>query len=400
MVGGDTLAEMDARRKLSMRILPLLACASAISAVEKTNLSLAAAGIMADLNLSEAQFGLAAGIFFVPYSALSVPPTMLARHLGPRRGLALICATFGSLAMLTAFVSSLWQLILLRFMLGFAEAPVLPFIYSLLGSLFFDEKSIGTALGEMSIYSSVVSILMGPAGALFLSLGSRSSLLADWQMLLLLEGALPVLLAVAFLLLMPDNIEDCSTFLADDEVKMLRARLDAAEQLRLARSGTSLRKSKGLAGFVALALDPRVIVCIVNHVFYASALYGSSFFTPLILSQGGKKSMAVIALLQTFPSAVSMFTTYAWSWNSDRCQERVGHMIAGHLLGALALLVMAFASASFPLLYTCYVLKDIGTNAYNNPYRSYQADILPVSLAAMGFAVRKLKLPSCAVGSD
>ena len=63
----------SAMRKISWRMLPILAFVFSISATEKTNISLAAEGMMEDLNINTKQFGLASSLYFVPYGLLAVP---------------------------------------------------------------------------------------------------------------------------------------------------------------------------------------------------------------------------------------------------------------------------------------------------------------------------------------
>ena len=73
-----------AMRKISWRILPLLGLAVSIAHVEKVNIALAAEGIMRDLQLSTAQFGLATSLYFIPYAVFQVPVVLFIKRFGIR----------------------------------------------------------------------------------------------------------------------------------------------------------------------------------------------------------------------------------------------------------------------------------------------------------------------------
>ena len=73
-----------AMRKISWRILPLLGLAVSIAHVEKVNIALAAEGIMRDLQLSTAQFGLATSLYFIPYAVFQVPVVLFMKRFGIR----------------------------------------------------------------------------------------------------------------------------------------------------------------------------------------------------------------------------------------------------------------------------------------------------------------------------
>ena len=80
----------SAMRKVSWRVLPLLGLAVSIAQVEKVNIALASEGIMRDLGLSTAQFGLATSLYFIPYAVFQVPVVIFMKRFGIRRGLSYI----------------------------------------------------------------------------------------------------------------------------------------------------------------------------------------------------------------------------------------------------------------------------------------------------------------------
>ncbi|CAJ0882616.1 Putative tartrate transporter [Ralstonia mannitolilytica] len=79
-------AEQSACRKAAWRLVPLLAIAYFVNYLDRTNVGFAALTMNRDLGLSAAQFGLAAGIFYVGYCLFEVPSNLaLYRYATSRR---------------------------------------------------------------------------------------------------------------------------------------------------------------------------------------------------------------------------------------------------------------------------------------------------------------------------
>jgi MFS family permease len=79
-----------------------------------------------DLGLSAAQFGFASGVFFIGYIILEVPSNLALHKFGARMWLARIMVSWGVVALLFTWVSSVYGLYFLRFLLGVAEAGFFP----------------------------------------------------------------------------------------------------------------------------------------------------------------------------------------------------------------------------------------------------------------------------------
>src|SRR4051812_43971340 len=125
MTVGDATARA-ALRKISWRLLPLIALGYAIAYVDRVNISFAALQMNRDLGFSATVYGLGGGLFFLSYAALEIPSNMVLAKVGARRWIARIMITWGVLAMGMAFVQTPWQFYLMRFLLGAAEAGFFP----------------------------------------------------------------------------------------------------------------------------------------------------------------------------------------------------------------------------------------------------------------------------------
>ena len=115
------------------RILALLVAASFISYVLRYNVSTAGPAMMLDLGLSEIQFGWILAAFTAGYALFQFPAGVLVDRLGPRRVLAGAMSLWAVLTIATAAVPDttnamtvVVSLIVVRFLVGVAHAPIYP----------------------------------------------------------------------------------------------------------------------------------------------------------------------------------------------------------------------------------------------------------------------------------
>ncbi|NNJ66037.1 MAG: MFS transporter [Xanthomonadales bacterium] len=117
------------------RILLILALASFVSYVLRTNLSFAAPEMMADLGLSEIQWGYVLAAFTAGYAIFQFPGGVLGDRFGPRRVLTVIAVGWALLTLVTALVPGreafsttliIAALFGVRFLVGAVHAPIFP----------------------------------------------------------------------------------------------------------------------------------------------------------------------------------------------------------------------------------------------------------------------------------
>ncbi len=94
--------------------------------VDRVCISAAKDSVSRDLALSETQMGWVFSAFALGYALLQTPGGILADRLGPRRVLSLIVAFWSVFTGLTAAVSSLGSMLVVRFLFGAGEAGAFP----------------------------------------------------------------------------------------------------------------------------------------------------------------------------------------------------------------------------------------------------------------------------------
>ncbi len=114
------------RRKVAWRILPLIFILYVVAYLDRANLGFAKRQMMSDLNLSDAVYGLGAGVFFIGYLLLEIPGALLVERWSARKWFTRILVTWGLCSMGMALVRTETQFYVARFLLGLAEAGFFP----------------------------------------------------------------------------------------------------------------------------------------------------------------------------------------------------------------------------------------------------------------------------------
>src|ERR1700709_1404468 len=100
-------ADIEARTmgKVTRRLLPFLMLCYFVAYLDRVNVGFAGATMRADLGLSAAAFGGAAGIFFIAYFIFEVPSNLALDRFGARVWIARIMFSWGLIAGAEAFLS-------------------------------------------------------------------------------------------------------------------------------------------------------------------------------------------------------------------------------------------------------------------------------------------------------
>ena len=126
----------SAIRKTWRRLVPLMFSLYFIAFIDRVNVGFAKDAMSVDIALSQSAFALGAGIFFAAYAIFGIPANLLMNRLGAKVWLSTTTAVWGALSACTGFVTNEIQFIVLRFLLGVAEAGFYPGIL-LLASVYF-----------------------------------------------------------------------------------------------------------------------------------------------------------------------------------------------------------------------------------------------------------------------
>src|SRR5438477_4827153 len=112
--------------KITYKLIPFLSACFMAAFLDRVNVGFAKEQMIADLGLSNAIYGLGAGIFFIGYFLFEVPSNLILARVGARVWIARIMVFWGIVSATMMFVSGVKSFYVLRFLLGALEAGFFP----------------------------------------------------------------------------------------------------------------------------------------------------------------------------------------------------------------------------------------------------------------------------------
>ena len=359
--------------KVAWRIVPLLILAFLAAYLDRVNVGFAKLQMSTDLGLSDAVYGVGAGIFFFGYFIFEVPSNLMLHRVGARVWLARIMVTWGIISGLTMLVQSPMQFYVARFTLGLAEAGFMPGVIYYL-SRWFPAHRRGRVVGLYFIGLGLAGFVGGPLSGLILHSMSGVNGLAGWQWLFVIEAIPSIAIGVALFLFLEDKVE-AATWLDADEKAVIAADL-AREQAR--------KSDRSLA---SLFVDRNIVLMTAIFFIGNLCLYGLGFWLPTLIAQSGVKDPLMIGVMSSLPSVCGIASMVLVSRSSDRLRERRWHLAGLFLLGGagLALSVLWSGTPGLTLLALC--LATMGLVAIPPLFWNLPTAILGGVSAAAGLAV-------------
>jgi len=300
-------------RRITGRLMPLFCLMYLIAYIDRQNVSYAKLQMADALGMSEAVYGLGAGLFFIGYFLFEAPANLVLARVGARVWFTRIMATWGLITIGLGFTNSPAMFYALRFLLGVAEAGFFPGVLYVL-TLWYPQAHRGRMIGAFMIASAVANAVGALIGGALLDMDGLFGL-AGWQWVFIATGAPAVLLAPYVLWRLP-NGPAAAPWLTPEQ----KAWIDTA-----------------------LAL---------MYVGFPLAAYGLSYWLPTVV-KGFGVSNTVNGMLNVIPWILVGLAL----WWLPRHAARVGHSawhIAGPALVGAACLVLSVvvpgAVAKFALL--------------------------------------------------
>ena len=369
--------ERDTITKVWWRIVPLLAGALALDALDRGNLALAAVQMKQALGLSNAALGFAGGFVGIGYAVAAVPSTLALQRVGARRWMSLLMFVWGLCSAGTALVSNRGELAFARVLLGIAEAGFAPGLILYL-TYWLPSQYRGRVLASILMVNSLVTVISGPIGSGLLSLDGVLGL-AGWQWLFIVEGLPTVVLACVVFRFLPDRPAD-ARWLTPPQRDWLAERLAAQAQSVAAVQGHRI-------GWRALT-NIWVVLLAVTYLGMLTSGNVLGSFLPLIVRSMGF-AVGHVGFVLAVPPLLAMLSQPLWGLWSDRAQRREIVVVVGCVMQALGLCcagaLLPSPWALVPL--TVAVIARHGTTA---PFWSLPPAFLTGTSGAIGIALINL----------
>ncbi|WP_392562677.1 MFS transporter [Orbus sturtevantii] len=359
----------SAIKKTWRRLIPFMFIMYFVAFIDRVNIGFAKDAFAADINLSNEAYALGAGIFFAAYALCGVPANLMMNKLGAKHWLGATTMLWGLLSALTGFVTNEVEFIILRFILGMAEACFYPGIL-LLASIFFPNKIRGAAIAIFVLGVPLALTLGSPISGALLELHGLLGK-PGWFWMFVLEGLPAAFLGLACFFFL-DNKPSEARYLTQDEKDALTTQL-ALEQ----KSTTTSKVTDALRNIKVWHLA-------LIYGTIQIGVYGLLFFLPSQVANLMGTSLGFKAsLVAAIPWAISALGVYYIPRYADKySNKRVSISIICMLAAAIGLAVSAFAGPVTAIIALCFCAT--GFLAVQPVFWTFPPQILTGSALAAG----------------
>ncbi|WHO75363.1 MFS transporter [Rhizobium sp. BT03] len=366
-------AEDRAYAKVFWRIVPFLMLCYVVAYLDRVNVGFAKLQMSSELGLSEAAYGIGAGIFFIGYFLFEVPSNVIMNRVGARMWIARIMVTWGIISAAFMFTSSETVFYVLRFLLGVAEAGFFPGIILYLTAWYPADRRARIITTFMSAIP-ISAIFGNPLSGLLMDSFHGTHGLSGWQWMFLIEAVPAILFGVATFFYLDDTIHDAK-WLNDEEKRVLTDNIEAENRV----------KTTSPHSIAATLTDRRVwLMCLIYFCFVLGQ-YGLSFWMPSIVKASGVSGNLNIGLISAIPYICTFVVMLALGRSADRLRERRWHLVVPAVIAAGGF-VAATMATSTTISIICLSLAAAGAISCAPLFWSLPTAFLAGTGAAAGIA--------------
>jgi MFS transporter, ACS family, tartrate transporter len=201
--GVDPTVSVRLMRKVCWRLVPLMVLMYLISSLDRANIGYAALEMNKDLGMSTADFGVAAGLFYLGYILFQAPSNLVLHRIGARVWIAIILLAWGAMSSITCIVPNAHWLYITRFLLGIFEAGLFPGMVLYL-TFWLPSRNRVWVMSMFVMAMPLAAVIGAPIST---ALMSHTTLigLSGWRTMLLLEGLPAVLLGIFVFFYLPES---------------------------------------------------------------------------------------------------------------------------------------------------------------------------------------------------
>jgi D-galactonate transporter len=365
-------------RKISLRLLPFLLLLYTFAYLDRVNVGFAKLNMSEDIGLSEAAYGLGAGLFFLGYALFEVPSNLLLAKIGIKKTIMRIMCLWGLTSAGMAFVQNETVFYILRFLLGVFEAGFAPGIIFYL-TYWYSTKRMAGAMGIYMLAGPIGSMIGGPFSTLIMQSFDGVGGFAGWQWMFVTQG-LPCVVLAFFVWKYLDDTPRQAKWLTQAERDVLEQSIAASNDRDTAGG------RQGTHSFRAVLRDPKVYALSFAYFTMISGIYAISFWLPTILKDNGIDGIVQIGWLTAIPYVVAIIVMVLLGRSSDRRGERKWHSVVPAVLAAFGLLTAAFTSSIFGLSFVGMIIATACLWGAYTVFWALPAAHLKGSAAAGGIA--------------
>ncbi|EFE7956909.1 MFS transporter [Escherichia coli] len=283
-------------KKNRVRLIPFMLALYVLAFLDRSNIGFAKQTYQIDTGLSNEAYALGAGIFFVVYAFLGVPANLLMRKLGARTWIGTTTLLWGFLSAAMAWADTEAKFLIVRTLLGAAEAGFFPgMIY--LTSQWFPQRNRASIMGLFYMGAPLALTLGSPlSGALLEMHGFMGH--PGWFWMFVIEGLLAVGAGVFTFFWLADTPEQ-ARFLSKQEKTLLINQLASEEQQKVtSRLSDALRNGRvWQLAIIYLTIQVAVYGLIFFLPTQVAALFGTWLIPRYSDKTGERRNVAALTLL-------------------------------------------------------------------------------------------------------
>jgi len=361
--------------KVSWRIVPYVFLLYIIAMLDRVNISFAALQMNKALGISASAFGLIAGIFFIAYFFFEIPSNLIMYKIGAKKWIARILISWGFVVIFTGFIQTVTHLLILRTLLGFAEAGFFPSIV-LYFTFWFPAKYLARNLSLFMTGVAGANIVAGPVSTYIMTnvhwLG-----IDGWRWIFILEGLPAVIFGILTYFVLVDRPEQAK-FLTNEEKDWLVDELKREHEAKVAM--VKISKWKALK-------NGRVWYLAIMYFGFVIALYGLGLWLPQLLKGlSGLLSNTQIGLISTIPYICGVIVMILVVRHSDKTMERRYHVGVPLALAAVSLILLTLTK-NITLYLILISFATAGIYGFFGSFWTLPNTFLSGATAAVGLAL-------------
>ena len=370
---GNQSAAINGYRKATLRIVPFLFVCYFFAFLDRVNVGFAKLHMLSDLHLSEAAYGLGAGIFFIGYFLFEVPSNLILHRVGARLWIARIMVTWGIVSAAMAFVTSPAMFYVLRFLLGVAEAGFFPGIILYL-TYWYPAERRGRIISLFMAAIPVSGLIGSPISGVILDIAHGAHGLAGWQWLFIIEALPSCLLGIILYFYLTDRPAQAG-WLTAPEIENIEADLAAEAKQHDAHSVS------------AAMTDWRVWLLSLVYFGIQMGVYGIGFWLPTIVKNSGFSSDTIVGFVTAIPYLAATIFMVLMGRSADATGKRRLQVMLPILLGVAGLIGSGIFANNVYIAMTCLSLATMGCITALALFWSLPSAFLGGFAAASGIAM-------------
>jgi MFS family permease len=351
------------------RIIPVVFVTYSLAYLDRANFGLAAAAGMArDLGITESMSALIGSLFLFGYFVFQIPLVVYAQRSSVKKLIFFSLLLWGGCAVLTGVLRDPRGLLLIRFLLGVAEAAVFPAMLIYVSRWF---------TGRERARANTLLTLGNPVTVLWMSVISGYLIQAyDWRWMFILEGAPTLVWAFLWWFLACERPADSSWLSAADKAGLSE---------RLAAEQTALGVVKNLG----VAFRSRTVIVLSLHFFFwTMGFYGFVLWLPSILKAGSALGIVAVGWLSSAPYLLAIVLMPVVSHFSDQTRRRQVFVWPFLLLSSVGFLASCLLGSShFWLSFGLLVVAGACMYAPYGPFWAIVPELLPQNVTGGAIAL-------------